>query len=81
MLAVAIRQDPPARVAHYAQSRGLPFGVAIDNTGAIALAFGGIDAIPSGFLLDRQGTVARRWTGAQNLGELREAIDSLLRRV
>jgi peroxiredoxin len=35
-LAVAMSYDPPAYVANFAQSRQLPFGVVIDNTGAIA---------------------------------------------
>src|SRR5690242_5443028 len=32
-LAVAMSYDPPASVVRYAESRALPFGVAIDNTG------------------------------------------------
>ena len=43
-LAVAMSYDPPASVADFAQSRRLPFGVAIDNTGAIAKSFGDIRA-------------------------------------
>jgi thiol-disulfide isomerase/thioredoxin len=33
-LAVAMSYDPPAFVAKFAETRKLPFGVAIDNTGA-----------------------------------------------
>jgi thiol-disulfide isomerase/thioredoxin len=36
-LAVAMSHDPPAYVAHFAETRRLPFGVVIDNTGAIAM--------------------------------------------
>ena len=39
-LAVAMSYDPPAYVSNFAQRRELPFWVAIDNTGAIAKAFG-----------------------------------------
>jgi len=35
-LAVAMEYDPPAYVVNFAETRKLPFGVAIDNTGVIA---------------------------------------------
>ena len=35
-LAVAMSYDPPAYVANYAETRRLPFGVAMDSTGEIA---------------------------------------------
>ena len=41
-VAVAMAYDPPAYVSNFAQTRRLPFGVAIDNTGAIARSFGDI---------------------------------------
>ncbi|MDB5892920.1 MAG: redoxin, partial [Rhodoferax sp.] len=37
-LAVAMSYDPPAYVVNYAETRKLPFKVAIDNTGAVAKA-------------------------------------------
>ncbi|MEB0233413.1 TlpA disulfide reductase family protein, partial [Undibacterium sp. 10I3] len=37
-VAVAMSYDPPAYVVNYAQTRKLPFKVAIDNTGAVARA-------------------------------------------
>ena len=39
-LAVAMSYDPPAYVVNFAQTRKLPFKVAIDNTGAVAKAWG-----------------------------------------
>src|SRR3954469_18058009 len=39
-MAVAMSYDPPMYVVNYAQSRKLPFKVAIDNTGAVAKAWG-----------------------------------------
>ncbi|MBL8333063.1 MAG: TlpA family protein disulfide reductase, partial [Rubrivivax sp.] len=41
-LAVAMSYDPPAYVSRFAESRKLPFGVVIDNTGAIAKAYGDV---------------------------------------
>ena len=37
-LAVAMSYDPPSYVVNFAQTRKLPFKVAIDNTGAVAQA-------------------------------------------
>jgi peroxiredoxin len=66
ILAVAMSYDPPARVAHYAESRSLPFGVAIDITGAIARSFGDVRVTPSLFLLNPHGLVAHRYVGKVN---------------
>jgi peroxiredoxin len=42
ILAVAMQHDPPALVARFAETKALPFGVVIDNTGAVARAFGDV---------------------------------------
>jgi peroxiredoxin len=41
-VAVAMSYDPPSYVVNYAQTRALPFKVAIDNTGAVAKAWGDV---------------------------------------
>jgi peroxiredoxin len=77
-LAVAVQDDPPALVASYAQSRGLPFGVAIDNTGAIAKAFGGVRGTPTSLLLDRSGRIAWRHEGEPDFDALHARLAALL---
>jgi peroxiredoxin len=77
-VAVAMRYDPPASVALYAESRRLPFGVAIDNTGVIARAYGEVQATPTSFLLDKRGAVARRIVGEPDFVALHRQIDELL---
>ncbi len=77
-LAVAMRHDPPALVASFAQTRGLPFGVVIDNTGAMALAFGKVQVTPTSFLLDKRGAIAQRFVGAPDLPTLHRKIEALL---
>jgi thiol-disulfide isomerase/thioredoxin len=54
-VAVAMVYDPPASVIHYSESRQLPFDVVIDNTGAVARAWGDVEATPTSFLVNRQG--------------------------
>lgn len=77
-LAVAVQQDPPALVASFAQSRQLPFGVAIDNTGAIAKAFGGVRGTPTSLLLDRTGRIVWRHEGEPDFDQLHARLETLL---
>lgn len=77
-LAVAMSYDPPAYVSRFAQSRALPFGVAIDNTGAIAKSFGDVRLTPTTFLIDKQGRVVKRYLGAPDFAALDKLIDDLL---
>ncbi len=77
-LAVALRQDAPARVAHFAQSRALPFGVVIDNTGSVERAFGGVNVTPTSLLIDKRGAIVKRFTGALDVVSLHARVEALL---
>jgi peroxiredoxin len=77
-LAVAMKYDPPASVAHFARSRGLPFGVAIDNTGTIAERFGGIRGTPTTLLVDKRGRIVQRIVGVPDFGALHALIERLV---
>ncbi len=77
-LAVAMRHDAPASVAHFAESRQLPFGVVIDNTGAIARGFGDVQATPTTFLIDKKGAIVKRFVGQPDFAELHTLVEQLL---
>ncbi|MCD2166067.1 TlpA family protein disulfide reductase [Comamonas koreensis] len=77
-MAVAMHYDPPSYVVNFAQSRKLPFKVAIDNTGQIAKDWGDIQLTPTTFVVDKQGQVVKRYVGAPNFDELHKLIDKLL---
>jgi peroxiredoxin len=77
-LAVAMSHDPPAYVAHFAESRRLPFGVVIDNTGAIARAWGDVQITPTSFLVDRRGAIVKRYVGAPDFVALHGLVEQLL---
>jgi peroxiredoxin len=78
VLAVAMSYDPPAQVAHFAETRALPFGVVIDNTGAFARSFGDVSVTPTTFVIDKRGGIARRYVGAPDVAELHRRVEGLL---
>jgi peroxiredoxin len=78
-LAVAMRYDPPAYVARFAESRRLPFGVAIDNTGRVAQAFGDVSLTPTTFLLDKRGAIVKKFVGEPDFAALHGLIEDLLK--
>jgi len=77
-VAVAMRYDPPAYVARFAESRQLPFGVAIDNSGEIARRFGDIELTPTTFLIDKRGNIVKHFVGTPDFAALHRLIDQLL---
>jgi len=77
-LAVAMSYDPPAYVANFAQTRQLPFGVVIDNTGAIAKAYNDVRITPSIFLIDNRGAIVKRYVGEPDFAELHGLLEKLL---
>jgi peroxiredoxin len=77
-LAVAMSYDPPAYVVHYAESRKLPFGVAIDNTGVIAKSFGDVQLTPTSVLVNKRGQIVKRIVGEPDFVALGKLIDRLL---
>lgn len=62
-IAVAMQYDPPNYVKNYAETRALPFTVAIDAQGDIAKAFGDVKLTPTAFLIDKQGHIIKRYLG------------------
>jgi peroxiredoxin len=77
-VAVAMSYDPPSYVVNFAQSRQLPFKVAIDNTGAVARAWGEIKLTPTTFLVNKRGVIVKRFVGTPDFVELHQLIDKLL---
>ena len=77
-LAVAMSYDPPAYVVNYAETRKLPFKVAIDNTGAVAKAWGDVQLTPTTYLVDKRGQIVKRYVGEPNFDELHLLIEKLL---
>jgi len=77
-LAVAMSYDPPSYVVNFAQSRQLPFKVAIDNTGAVAKAWGEVQLTPTSYLVNKRGEIVKTYVGAPDFNELHKLIEQLL---
>jgi len=78
LLAVAMSQDRPDRVLAYTERARLPFKVALDVQGTVARDFGGIEAIPVSFLIDKRGMIIKRFIGIADAAELRALIEAAL---
>jgi len=77
-LAVAMSYDPPSYVVNFAETRKLPFGVAIDNTGAVAKAWGDVQLTPTTYLVNKRGEIVKRYVGEPDFAELHRLIEKLL---
>ena len=77
-VAVAMSYDPPSYVVNFAQTRKLPFSVAIDNTGSVAKAWGDVQLTPTTYLVNRKGEIVKRYVGEPNFAELHQLIEKLL---
>lgn len=77
-VAVAMHYDPPSYVVHFAQSRGLPFKVAIDNTGGLAKAWGDVAVTPTTFIVNKQGQIVKRYVGEPDFAALHQLLERLL---
>jgi peroxiredoxin len=77
-LAVAMSYDPPSYVVNFAQTRKLPFQVAIDNTGAVAKAWGDVQLTPTTYIVNKRGEIVKRYVGEPDFAELHRLIEKLL---
>jgi peroxiredoxin len=77
-VAIAVQKDDATLVAQFAARRGLPFKVAVDESGEIAASFDVPRVTPVSYLIDRQGRVLKRYIGEPDWAELHAAIEEAL---
>ena len=77
-VAVAMAYDPPNYVVNYAETRKLPFRVAIDADGNAARVFGDVQLTPTTFVLDKQGRIVKKYLGEPDFAELHRLIERQL---
>ena len=76
-VAVAMNYDAPMYVANYAQTRQLPFKVAMDD-GSAAKQFGNVQLTPTTFVVDKNGTILKRYVGEPQFAELDKLLQNAL---
>ncbi|WP_353190464.1 TlpA disulfide reductase family protein [Pandoraea pnomenusa] len=77
-VAVAMSYDPPMYVVNYAQTRQLPFKVAMDSDGSVAKQYGNVQLTPTTFVVDRDGKVLKQYVGEPEYAELDKLIEKAL---
>ena len=78
VVAVAMSYDPPNYVANFAQTRQLPFPVALDVNGEHARAFGNVQVTPTSFLIGKDGSILEQTLGDLDFDKLKVLLDKEL---
>jgi peroxiredoxin len=79
IIAVAMYYDPPNHVVTLTEDSQLPYNVALDLKAEHAHAFGGVQLIPSTFLISPDGLIALEKTGAFDPAVMKTRIETLLK--
>jgi len=77
-VAVAMQYDRADYVLNFAQTRQLPFKVALDVTGEAAKAYGDVAMTPTTFVLDKQGNILKRYVGKPEFAELHKLLETAI---
>jgi peroxiredoxin len=77
-VAVAMSYDPPNYVLNYAQTRSLPFKVALDTKGELAQSFGDVKLTPTTFVIDKEGNIIKRYVGEPEFAALHQLLEKAL---
>ena len=77
-VAVAMSYDPPNYVLNYAQTRNLPFKVALDTQGTVAQSFGDVKLTPTTYVIDKRGNIIKRYVGEPDFAALHQLLEKAL---
>jgi len=77
-IAVAMSYDPPNYVLNYANTRKLPFPVALDVQGEIAKSFGDVKLTPTTFVIDKKGAIIKQYVGEPEFAALHQLLEKAL---
>lgn len=77
-IAVAMSYDPPNYVLNFAETRKLPFTVSLDPQDKLAKSFGDVKLTPTTFLIDKDGSIIKRYVGEPDFAALHRLLDKTL---
>ena len=77
-VAVAMSYDPPNYVLNFTQTRKLPFTVSLDPQDKLAKSFGDVKLTPTTFLIDKDGSIIKRYVGEPDFAALHRLLDTRL---
>ncbi len=77
-VAVAMSYDPANYVLNYAETRKLPFRVALDTQGDVARAFGDVQLTPTTFVIDKDGRIIKQYVGEPDFAALHQLLEEAL---
>jgi len=78
-VAVAMSYDPPNYVLNYAETRKLPFKVALDSGGDLARQFGDVNMTPTTFVIGKDGKILKRYLGEPDFTALHALLQKSLK--
>jgi len=77
-VAVAMSYDAPNYVMNYAETRQLPFKVALDVSGEAAKAYGNVSMTPTTFVIGKDGKILKRYLGEPDFPALHKLLEKTL---
>lgn len=77
VIGISLDRRGPAHVKQFAEKNGINYVLVMGDDG-VAEAFGGFDAIPTTFLIDRDGRIRHRKTGSMPHDEYERLVKALL---
>jgi len=79
VVGVALGQEGEEKVKAFTTKHGLTFEMVVwDKDPALIQAFGGIESIPTTFLIDSDGIIQKKWVGATSKAGYETAIKSVM---
>ena len=77
ILGLAMDQEGASAVAPFVKAQGVTYPIAL-GTEALGNAYGGIRGIPTTFLIDQQGRIAKKYFGYQEASVFEQDVTALL---
>jgi len=79
IFAVAMSYDPPNQVLEFAETRRLPYDIALDVEGEVARAFDDVMLTPTTFLIAPDGRIVMHRIGLFDSDKVHAMIENMLR--